>query len=210
MSFVRFVKLRVPAGSARPGPAIGQSLGPLGINMAGELGQRRIQVLPFGLLYALLSPLFTTLSWPHYDYWFCNPCNPFQITYVLCCPTEFCKQFNERSEKVYKKDTPLSVELNAMSDRSFTFDIRSPPTSYLILKAAGLQKGASSPNSESPIGYITPEQVYEIARIKQRDEMRFHLPLESIARSVLGSAKTMGVAVREEQEEDEDENITAA
>ncbi len=37
MSFVRFVKLRVPAGSARPGPSIGQSLGPLGINMAGEL-----------------------------------------------------------------------------------------------------------------------------------------------------------------------------
>jgi large subunit ribosomal protein L11 len=121
---------------------------------------------------------------------------------------EFCKQFNERSEKMYKKDTPLSVELNAMSDRSFTFDIRSPPTSYLILQAAGVQKGASNPNAESPIGYITPEQVYEIARIKQRDEMRFHLPLESIARSVVGSAKTMGVAVREEQEEDDDESST--
>jgi ribosomal protein L11 len=45
MSFVRFVKLRVPAGSARPGPSIGQSLGPLGINMAGEF--RRIKVLLF-------------------------------------------------------------------------------------------------------------------------------------------------------------------
>jgi ribosomal protein L11 len=45
MSFVRFVKLRVPAGSARPGPSIGQSLGPLGINMAGEF--RRLKVVLF-------------------------------------------------------------------------------------------------------------------------------------------------------------------
>lgn len=117
------------------------------------------------------------------------------------CVVEFCKQFNERSEKIYKKDTPLSVELNAMSDRSFTFDIRSPPTSYLILQAAGLKMGATSPKAESPIGYITPEQVYEIATIKQRDDMRFHLPLKGIARSVVGSARTMGVAVREEKEE---------
>jgi len=165
MSFVRFVKLRVPAGSARPGPAIGQSLGPLGINMA-----------------------------------------------------EFCKQFNERSEQMYKKDTPLSVELNAMSDRSFTFDIRSPPTSYLIMQAAGIKMGATKPSAEiNPIGFITPEQVYEIAKIKQRDDLRWHLPLEGIARSVVGSAKTMGIAVREEQnqldigettnQEDEETNL---
>ena len=88
MSFVRYVKLRVPAGNARPGPAIGQSLGPLGINMA-----------------------------------------------------EFCKQFNDRSQQIYEKDVPLSVRLTALSDRTFTFDIRSPPTSYLIKKAVGIEKG---------------------------------------------------------------------
>jgi len=113
---------------------------------------------------------------------------------------EFCKQFNERSEQIYQKDTPLSVQLNAMSDRSFTFDIRSPPTSYLILKAAGLKQGASEPSPDSPlIGYITPEHVYEIARMKQQDDLRWHLPLEGIAQSVVGTAKSMGVGIREEK-----------
>ena len=144
MSFLRHVKLRVPSGTARPGPAIGQALGPLGINMA-----------------------------------------------------EFCKQFNERSESLYEKGVPLGVQLSAYSDRSFTFDIRSPPTSYLILKCAGMDKGPTQPNPEVASGYITPEAVYEIAKMKHADEMRHHLPLEGVARSVIGSAKTMGVQVRE-------------
>lgn len=65
------------------------------------------------------------------------------------------------------------------------------------MKAAGMAKGPSQPNPEVASGYISPEAVYEIAKIKQTDEMRFHLPLEGIARSVVGTAKTMGVQVRE-------------
>ncbi|KAL3771198.1 hypothetical protein ACHAW5_008906 [Stephanodiscus triporus] len=148
MSFLRHVKLRVPSGTARPGPAIGQALGPLGINMA-----------------------------------------------------EFCKQFNERSEPMYEKGVPLGVRLSAYSDRSFKFDIRSPPTSYLILKCAGLDKGPGQPNPEVASGYITPEAVYEIAKIKRADEMRHHLPLEGVARSVIGSARTMGIQVREAEDD---------
>ena len=144
MSFVRHVKLRVTAGSARPGPAIGQALGPLGINMA-----------------------------------------------------EFCKQFNEQSAGLYAKDVPVSVLLSAYSDRSFKFEVRSPPTSYLVKKCAGMAKGPSHPNPEVASGYLTPEQVYEIARIKHGDAMRWHLPLEGVARSVIGTATTMGVQVRE-------------
>ncbi|KAL3792590.1 hypothetical protein HJC23_005560 [Cyclotella cryptica] len=148
MSFLRHVKLRVPSGSARPGPAIGQALGPLGINMA-----------------------------------------------------EFCKQFNEKTESMYEKGTPLGVRLSAFSDRSFKFDVRSPPTSYLILKAAGMEKGPAQPSPERASGYITPEAVYEIARLKQKDEMRWHLPLEGVARSVVGTARSMGVQVREAQDD---------
>jgi len=147
MSFVRSVKLRVPARAARPGPAIGQALGPLGVNMA-----------------------------------------------------EFCKQFNAKAESIgYVRDTPLSVNLSAFSDRSFTFDIRSPPTSHLIKKAAGLKNGPTSPRPElsEAAGFITPEAIYEIAKVKQRDELRWHLPLEGIARSVVGTARSMGVHVRE-------------
>ena len=116
MSLVRYVRLRVPSGNARPGPSIGQALGPLGINMA-----------------------------------------------------EFCKQFNERTEHVYEKDVPLGVKLAAMSDRSFSFQVRSPPTAYLIRRCLGRhnEKGPSEPNIETPWGYITPEAVYEIAKLKQ-------------------------------------------
>jgi large subunit ribosomal protein L11 len=116
MSLVRHVRLRVPSGNARPGPSIGQALGPLGINMA-----------------------------------------------------EFCKQFNERTQDLYEKDVPLGVKLAAMSDRSFTFQVRSPPTAYLIKRCLGKQseKGPSEPTIEKPWGYITPEAVYEIAKLKQ-------------------------------------------
>jgi large subunit ribosomal protein L11 len=152
MSFLRHVKLRVPSGTARPGPAIGQALGPLGINMA-----------------------------------------------------EFCKQFNEVTENMYEKGTPLGVRLLAYNDRSFKFDVRSPPTSYLILKAAGMEKGPSQPSPERASGYITPEAVYEIARLKRKDEMRWHLPLEGVARSVIGTARSMGIQVREAGEEVEEE-----
>lgn len=144
MSFVRFVKLRVPAGSAKPGPAIGQALGPLGINMA-----------------------------------------------------DFCKQFNERTTDVYEKDVPLSVRLSAMSDRSFQFHVKTPPTTYLVKRVVGMDKGPSRPSPDAPAAYITPEAVYEIARIKQMDETRKHLPLEGIARSVVGTCRSMGVLVRE-------------
>ena len=141
--FIRFILVCV---------AIGQALGPLGINMA-----------------------------------------------------EFCKQFNEKSESLpYAKDTPVGVKLRAMSDRTFTFDIKSPPTSWMIMKAAGIkpkkaggQGGAKQPSADQPVGFITPEQVFEIARIKHGDSVRWHLPLEGVARSVIGTAKSMGVAVKE-------------
>ena len=150
MSLVRHVNLRVPAGAAKPGPAIGQALGPLGINMA-----------------------------------------------------EFCKQFNEVTEPIYEKETPLQVKLAALSDRSFTFQVRTPPTSYLVKKAAGVEKGPASVNPEQPIGYITPEAVYEIAKIKHADDMRWHLPLEGVAWSVIGTAKSIGIHVREANEVDD-------
>ena len=119
---------------------------------------------------------------------------------------EFCKQFNERSETMYEKGVPLSVRLSAFSDRSFKFDVRSPPTSFLIMKAAGLAKGPASPNPDEASSYITPEAVYEIAKIKHSDEMTWHLPLEGVARSVIGSAKSMGVHVRESDDYNENED----
>jgi large subunit ribosomal protein L11 len=113
---------------------------------------------------------------------------------------DFCKKFNEKSELTFKRDIPLGVRLNANSDRSFTFDIRTPATSYLIKKAVGLEKGPTNPDPNNPIAYITPEMIYEIAKIKQTDTMRNHLSVESVAQSVLGQARTMGIICRESTE----------
>ena len=158
MSLIRHVKLRVPAGAARPGPAIGQALGPLGINMA-----------------------------------------------------DFCKQFNDRTETMgYEKETPLTVQLSALSDRSFTFDVRSPPTSYLVKKAAGGDKGPDSPNADTPVGFITPEAVYEIARVKSADQHRWHLPLDGVARSVIGTARSIGIRIKESEDDQAEEEEASA
>eukprot|EP00547_Thalassionema_nitzschioides_P002144 CAMPEP_0194212444 /NCGR_PEP_ID=MMETSP0156-20130528/12328_1 /TAXON_ID=33649 /ORGANISM="Thalassionema nitzschioides, Strain L26-B" /LENGTH=131 /DNA_ID=CAMNT_0038940271 /DNA_START=292 /DNA_END=687 /DNA_ORIENTATION=+ len=118
---------------------------------------------------------------------------------------EFCKIFNERTEPIYERDTPLSVTLHAKSDRSFDFDVKNPPTSYLIRQAVGLEKGATLPSPSTVHGYIAPEAIYEIAKIRQTDDLMWHLPLESIARSVIGTAKSMGIQVREVPEEKEKE-----
>ena len=149
MSFVRAVNLRVPAGAAKPGPAIGQALGPLGINMA-----------------------------------------------------QFCKDFNEKSEELYEKNTPLAVVLNAMSDRTYTFHIRSPPTSWLLKQAVGMDKGPTSPPPTTSLARnaeyeISPEAIYQIAMIKRSDDNRWHIPLEGIARSVIGTAHSMGIKVQD-------------
>jgi len=157
MSFVRFVKLNVPAGNAKPGPAIGQSLGPLGINMA-----------------------------------------------------DFCKQFNEKTDPVWKRDVPLRVRLHAMSDRSFTFDVRSPSTPYLIKQACGLTKGTGTPDPLKPFAYITPEAVYEIAKIKQQDDQMVDIPLSSVASMIVGTARTMGIACKEEEDHPSNKEKKAA
>ena len=95
---------------------------------------------------------------------------------------------------MYEKGVPLRVLLSAFTDRSFKFDVRSPSTSWLILQCAGLEKGPDAPNLDAPAGYITPEAVYEIAKIKQKDQMMTHLPLEGIARGITGTAVSCGVS----------------
>ena len=91
-----------------------------------------------------------------------------------------------------------------MSDRTYKFSIRSPPTAWLVRRAAGVDKGPGAPNSERPSGYITPEAVYHIAQMKQADDNRWHLPLDGIARSVVGTARSIGIVVKEEDNEEKE------
>jgi large subunit ribosomal protein L11 len=84
------------------------------------------------------------------------------------------------------------VEITIYADRSFTFITKTPPASYLIRKAAGIEKGAHKPGREK-VGRITWQQVLEIAKQKLPDMNT--TDLEAAARMIAGSARSMGVEV---------------
>ncbi|GAA6063581.1 hypothetical protein JCM10212_000185 [Sporobolomyces blumeae] len=109
---------------------------------------------------------------------------------------DFVKEFNARTANL-APGTPTPVTITIQPDRTFTFVTKSPPTSYLIKQAAGIELGSGEtgrPNA-APAGTISVKHVWEIAKIKQRDEALKAVELESIARSVVGSCKSAGVEV---------------
>jgi large subunit ribosomal protein L11 len=104
---------------------------------------------------------------------------------------EFCKAFNARTQNE-EKGMPMPVEITVYSDRSFTFIIKTPPASYLILKALGITKGSSTPN-KNKIGKITRKQLTDIASIKMPDLTASDL--DAAIRTIAGTARNMGVEV---------------
>lgn len=89
--------------------------------------------------------------------------------------------------------TPTPVFITIQPDRTFTFVHKTPPTSYLIRQAAGIELGSGEAGKVA--GTLSLKHVYEIAKVKQTDEHLRHLDLEAIARSVVGSCKSAGVAI---------------
>lgn len=103
---------------------------------------------------------------------------------------DFCKQFNERT-----KDQPgmiIPVVISVYQDRSFTFITKTPPAAVLLKKAANKAKGSSVPNRDK-IGKVTQAQIEEIAKLKMPDLNAFSL--ESAARMIAGTARSMGLEV---------------
>jgi large subunit ribosomal protein L11 len=106
---------------------------------------------------------------------------------------DFCKEFNARTAHI-EPGVPIPTLITVQPDRSFTFVTKTPPASYFLKKAAGIEKGAARPGHDIT-GTISLKHVYEIAKIKATDEHLKTLPLESIARMILGSARSLGVQV---------------
>ena len=104
---------------------------------------------------------------------------------------EFCKAFNAQTQGV-EPGLPLPVVITAYADKSFTFIIKTPPTSVLIRKAAKVEKGSAKPNTDK-VGRLTRAQVEQIARQKMPDLTA--AGLEAAMRTVAGSARSMGVEV---------------
>jgi large subunit ribosomal protein L11 len=131
------VKLQLPAGKATPGPPVGSSLGPHGINIPG-----------------------------------------------------FTKEFNERTKS--QEGLIIPVVVSIFADRSFTFELKTPPAAVLIKKACGIERGSAKPNKDK-VAKITRAQVAEIAQQKMPDLNA--ASLEAAIRMVAGTARSMGVVV---------------
>jgi len=102
----------------------------------------------------------------------------------------FCKDYNERTAS--QAGTIVPVEVTIFEDRSFTFVLKTPPTSELIKQAIGLEKGSAAQRREK-VGEIPHHKVREIAGIKMRDLNTDDI--EAAMRMVEGTARSMGVEV---------------
>src|ERR1700687_2278266 len=80
---------------------------------------------------------------------------------------EFCKAFNAQTQKI-EKNTPIPVIITTYQDRSFTFEMKTPPVSYFLKKAAKLDSGSKTPGREM-VGEVTKKQLGEIAGEKMKD-----------------------------------------
>ena len=106
---------------------------------------------------------------------------------------EFCKAFNAQTQKI-EKNTPIPVIITTYQDRSFTFEMRTPPVSYFLKKAAKLESGSKTPGRD-PVGKVTKAQVREIAEQKMKDLNCD--TIEAAVKMIEGSARSMGLTVAE-------------
>ncbi len=105
---------------------------------------------------------------------------------------EFCKAFNADTQGG-EPGVPTPVTITVYADKSFSFITRTPPASYLLRKAAGLAKGASTTGREV-VGSVTFEQCKEIAEVKMNDLNANDI--DAAAEMIAGSARSMGLEVR--------------
>lgn len=107
---------------------------------------------------------------------------------------EFCKAFNAQTQNL-EKGMPIPVVITAYGDRTFTFITKTPPNTYFIKKAAGLDKGSQTPGKGATVGKITMKQIRDIAEIKMKDLNANDV--DAAAQMIKGSARSMGIEVVE-------------
>ncbi|KAK2746370.1 hypothetical protein FQN57_003252 [Myotisia sp. PD_48] len=112
---------------------------------------------------------------------------------------DFCKEFNARTAHI-TPGIPIPARVTIRPDRSFTFDLRTPVTSWLLLQAARIEptkgriRGGESAGREK-IGEVSLKHVYEIAKIKQTELRLSGLSLEGLCKSVISQARSVGIRV---------------
>jgi large subunit ribosomal protein L11 len=103
---------------------------------------------------------------------------------------QFVSQFNEKTKEF--KGTIVPVVITVYTDRSFTFEVKSPPAAVLLKQAAQIEKGSGVPNKDK-VGKVTAEQVRKIAETKSKDLNAYSL--EQAEKIIRGTARSMGVEV---------------
>ena len=106
---------------------------------------------------------------------------------------EFCKAFNAKTQD-QEKNMPIPVTITVFSDKSFSFEMKTPPASYFLKKAAKLQSGSKAPGRDF-VGSVTMAQVREIAQAKMKDLNANDL--DAAALLIAGSARSMGIEVKD-------------
>jgi large subunit ribosomal protein L11 len=107
---------------------------------------------------------------------------------------EFCKAFNAATQNL-EPGMPVPVVITAYGDRSFSFVTKSPPNSFFLKKAAGIEKGSQTTGKGSSVGRVTMAQIREIAEQKLQDLNA--KDIDGACRMLIGSARSMGLDVVE-------------
>lgn len=107
---------------------------------------------------------------------------------------EFCKAFNAKTQEK-EKGMPCPVVITYYADRTFTFEIKTPPVSYFLKKAAGLKSGSKTPGKGATVGKVTTSQMREIAKNKMVDLNANDV--DAAMMMIAGSARSMGLDVVE-------------
>ncbi len=105
---------------------------------------------------------------------------------------EFCKAFNAKTQEM-EPGAPCPTVITYFVDKSFTMDIKTPPASYYLKKAAKVKGGAKTPSRET-VGSVTTAQLREIAEAKMKDLSANDV--DQAMKIILGSAKSMGIEVK--------------
>ena len=105
---------------------------------------------------------------------------------------EFCKAFNAKTADM-EPGAPCPTVIEYFQDKSFTMDIKTPPASYYLRKAAGLKSGAKLPGRET-VGSVSAKQLREIAEAKWKDLNANDV--EAAMKIIMGSARSMGIEVK--------------
>jgi large subunit ribosomal protein L11 len=104
---------------------------------------------------------------------------------------EFCKAYNAATES--QRGDVVPVEISVFEDRSFTFELKTPPAARLLLKAAGVDKGSGEPH-KTKVASITMDQVRAIAQTKMRDLNA--QDIDAAAKIIAGTARSMGITIK--------------